>query len=204
VRAGMAGLIKVALSLYHGVKPPTLHVREPEPLLAARDESLRLPPRGAPLAGARAAAGLSAFGFGGTNFHAVLSAPRMPTRPTSAVDRWPAELFLFRGRDRAAAAERVAQVERLVGRERPLAPARPGARRLDRRRRPGAGRRRGDRPRRPRGEAPARPGVRGRGRRRGSPGRLRRRAPLVAEGGRVAAAVPRPGEPAPACWPTSS
>ena len=48
-------------------------------------------------------AGVSAFGFGGTNFHAVLQAHRpAPTRSTRS-RQWPAELFCFRGTDREAA-----------------------------------------------------------------------------------------------------
>ncbi|MDW8199171.1 MAG: beta-ketoacyl synthase N-terminal-like domain-containing protein, partial [Gemmataceae bacterium] len=73
--AGAASLIKVALALYHKVLPPTIKVQQPiEPLRAANspfyvNTLMRpwLPRREHP----RRAA-LSAFGFGGSNFHAVL------------------------------------------------------------------------------------------------------------------------------------
>jgi acyl transferase domain-containing protein/acyl carrier protein len=73
--AGAASLIKVALSLYHKVLPPTLKVTQPvEPLRAADspfyvNAKMRpwLPRQDHP----RRAA-MSAFGFGGSNFHAVL------------------------------------------------------------------------------------------------------------------------------------
>ena len=74
--AGMAGLIKAALALHHGVLPPTLHVDEPNPGRHAEQPVLRRQRAAAVAArraGASAARGVSAFGFGGTNFHAVLS-----------------------------------------------------------------------------------------------------------------------------------
>jgi acyl transferase domain-containing protein len=73
--AGAASLIKATLALYNKVLPPTIKVKQPiEPLRAAHspfyvNTVMRpwLPRRDHP----RRAA-LSAFGFGGSNFHAVL------------------------------------------------------------------------------------------------------------------------------------
>ncbi|MFG2348926.1 SDR family NAD(P)-dependent oxidoreductase [Streptomyces phaeochromogenes] len=110
--AGLAGLIKTVLSLYTGVKPPTLHMKRPNP--AWREESspfvfhARPRPWAAP-AGERVA-GLSAFGFGGTNFHVVLSAHTAAEPPAQGLDSWPAELFTFRGTDPAAARRAVEDV----------------------------------------------------------------------------------------------
>jgi amino acid adenylation domain-containing protein len=72
--AGVAGLIKVALSLENEVLPPSLHFRSPNPKIAFADSPFfvvaekRAWPRGA---GTRLA-GLSSFGVGGTNAHAVI------------------------------------------------------------------------------------------------------------------------------------
>ncbi|MFG3016744.1 SDR family NAD(P)-dependent oxidoreductase [Streptomyces cinerochromogenes] len=103
--AGLAGLIKTTLALYTAVKPPTLHVDRPNPAWDETDSPFvfhtRARPWAAP-AGERFA-GVSAFGFGGTNFHAVLAAYGDAPPPRQTLDAWPAELFLFRGRDMAAA-----------------------------------------------------------------------------------------------------
>jgi malonyl CoA-acyl carrier protein transacylase/phosphopantetheinyl transferase len=72
--AGMVGVIKTALSLYHRKIAPTLHCEEP---LDAMFESRFLPPQEPidwdgekiPLV-----AGVNAFGFGGINSHAILTA----------------------------------------------------------------------------------------------------------------------------------
>ncbi|MEX3525939.1 MAG: amino acid adenylation domain-containing protein [Burkholderia sp.] len=72
--AGLAGCIKLALSLQHGEIPPTLHYQQPNPAIdfAASPfyvaERLQAWPPGPRLAG------LSAFGIGGTNTHAILEA----------------------------------------------------------------------------------------------------------------------------------
>ena len=70
--AGIAGLIKVVLALHHGRIPPTLHFTAPNPHIdfdrAAGGGVAR---RVAAVRG-RARAGVSAFGFGGTNAHVVL------------------------------------------------------------------------------------------------------------------------------------
>ena len=73
--AGAASLIKAVLALYHKVLPPTLKVRQPvEPLRASNcpfylNTTLR---PWLPRAEHPRRAAVSAFGFGGSNFHAVL------------------------------------------------------------------------------------------------------------------------------------
>ncbi|WP_064442378.1 type I polyketide synthase [Hoyosella altamirensis] len=103
--AGVAGLIKVALSIYTGVKPPTLHVREPNP--AWQEDRNPFVFTAEPLPWekipAERIAGVSAFGFGGTNFHAVLCGHHVTIAPPHAYNDWPAELFTFRGATENAA-----------------------------------------------------------------------------------------------------
>jgi thioester reductase-like protein len=76
--AGMVGLIKVALSLYHQEIPPHLHLQELNPYISLTDTTFQIPQTLTPwpeVAGGRWA-GLSSFGFGGTNAHTILgSAP---------------------------------------------------------------------------------------------------------------------------------
>ena len=72
--AGMLGVIKTALALHHRKIPPTLHCEKP---IAGMFESRFMPPQEAvdwegedlPLL-----AGVNAFGFGGINAHAILTA----------------------------------------------------------------------------------------------------------------------------------
>ena len=103
--AGMAGLIKAALSLHTGVKPPTLHLSRPNPAWNPQTSPFAFHTEARPWAAPaeQRLAGVSAFGFGGTNFHAVLAAHAPTADPRHAREEWPAELFLFRGADRAAA-----------------------------------------------------------------------------------------------------
>ncbi|MFG2129192.1 SDR family NAD(P)-dependent oxidoreductase [Streptomyces sp. NPDC048751] len=73
--AGMAGLHKVILSLVHRTIPPTLHCERPNPRFAFDASPFRpaLTARPwSPAGGAVRRAGLSAFGFGGTNAHVLL------------------------------------------------------------------------------------------------------------------------------------
>ncbi|MGE4427778.1 MAG: amino acid adenylation domain-containing protein, partial [Solirubrobacteraceae bacterium] len=77
--AGVAGLIKVALTLRHRTIPPSLHFTEPNPLIPFGNLPLRVARTLTPWPenGGRAVAGVSAFGFGGANAHVVLTeAPR--------------------------------------------------------------------------------------------------------------------------------
>ncbi|MFJ3192223.1 SDR family NAD(P)-dependent oxidoreductase [Streptomyces griseoviridis] len=113
--AGLAGLVKTTLALHHGVKPPTLHLSRPNPAWDADTSPFVFHTSAVPWAAepAERIAGVSAFGFGGTNFHVVLRAyDQAPA--AHALDAWPAELFLFRGRDEEAAAKAVRALLALI------------------------------------------------------------------------------------------
>jgi 8-amino-7-oxononanoate synthase len=74
--AGIAGLVKAALSLHHGILPPSRFADEPNPQLRLADNGLRLADEPTALPGGVVRAGVSSFGIGGTNAHMVLaSAP---------------------------------------------------------------------------------------------------------------------------------
>lgn len=73
--AGIAGLIKVALGLHHQVLPPHALVKSPNAVFAAEDTPLFLSQAPRPWIVTEdqpRRAGVSAFGFGGTNFHVAL------------------------------------------------------------------------------------------------------------------------------------
>jgi acyl transferase domain-containing protein/NAD(P)H-dependent flavin oxidoreductase YrpB (nitropropane dioxygenase family) len=114
--AGLAGLIKTSLALHTGVKPPTLHLTEPNPAWDAQSSPFAFHTEARPWSAAPAerVAGVSAFGFGGTNFHVVLRAYEDGPPPVTSAQRWPAELFTFRGADRAAAVRAATELLALV------------------------------------------------------------------------------------------
>ncbi len=74
--AGIAGVIKVALALHRGKIPASLHFRKPNPHIPFERLPIRVQTNLSPWPdhGRRSLAGVSAFGFGGTNAHAVLEA----------------------------------------------------------------------------------------------------------------------------------
>lgn len=82
--AGIAGLIKALLCLQHGLIPPQLHFARLNPHLSLAGSRFVIPtePLPWPRGGRRRFAGVSSFGFGGTNAHVVLEeAPEIATRP---------------------------------------------------------------------------------------------------------------------------
>ncbi|GAA0601922.1 type I polyketide synthase [Kutzneria viridogrisea] len=93
--AGLAGLIKTAMALHTGVKPPTRHVTEPNPAWQGESSPFAFTSKALPWTQppAERLAGVSAFGFGGTNFHVVVQGHRSAAR--SGLREWPAELFTF-------------------------------------------------------------------------------------------------------------
>ncbi len=76
--AGAAGLIKAALAVYHGVRPPTLHCEEPTPALAGT--RFRTLATAEPWDAQTRRAAVNAFGFGGINAHVIVDADDSDTR----------------------------------------------------------------------------------------------------------------------------
>ncbi|MGF6903704.1 acyl transferase domain-containing protein/NAD(P)H-dependent flavin oxidoreductase YrpB (nitropropane dioxygenase family)/NAD(P)-dependent dehydrogenase (short-subunit alcohol dehydrogenase family)/acyl carrier protein [Paraburkholderia sp. GAS348] len=107
VAAGLAGLIKAALALKHRVLPPTLGVDKPASGIDFARSPFYINTETRPwLHDGRnhpRHCGVSAFGFGGTNFHAVLAEYTGAYRDSDAVDLNPrdGEIFAFAGATRA-------------------------------------------------------------------------------------------------------
>ncbi len=87
--SGVAGLIKVLLSFRHGAIPAHLHFTQPNPHI----EWDAIPVRVAatqtpwPVTGRKRIAGISAFGFSGTNAHAIIEEPPIAASPVNQIDR---------------------------------------------------------------------------------------------------------------------
>ena len=103
--AGAAGVLKVALALHHQQLPPSIHFERPNPNVELGNSPFRVntelrrweaSPDGTP----RRAA-VSAFGFGGTNFHVVLEEPVEPS-PGKSRSFVPAEIAQAKGPLRGA------------------------------------------------------------------------------------------------------
>jgi acyl transferase domain-containing protein/NADPH:quinone reductase-like Zn-dependent oxidoreductase/acyl carrier protein len=84
--SGMAGLLKAALALERRTLPPTLHCERPNPQIPFEALNLRLVTSAEPIAAAdgQPCAGISAFGFGGTNAHVILGAAPPPVAAPAA------------------------------------------------------------------------------------------------------------------------
>ncbi|HEX4451928.1 MAG TPA: SDR family NAD(P)-dependent oxidoreductase [Kofleriaceae bacterium] len=112
--AGIAGVIKAALSIHHGVLPPTLHITQPNPAYKRDTSPFVFLDKARPWVAKERVAAVSAFGFGGTNFHAVLA---QHDGGPSAGEAWNAELVLIRGVDRATALNVLDRVENTLATE---------------------------------------------------------------------------------------
>ena len=95
--AGIAGLIKMALSVHHKVLPPTL-CDEVNPALGIHTTPFYVNTRTAPWLsrlGVPRRAAVNAFGFGGTNAHAILEEAPAEAQPQGNLTGWPAELCVL-------------------------------------------------------------------------------------------------------------
>ena len=111
--AGLAGLIKASLAVYHGVKPPTLHLQQPNAYYNVETSPFAFYAESGLWGQKNRYAGISAFGFGGTNFHTVIS--NHPKEEDSVVlQSWPSELFVFRGDTYEEAKNQFGQIRSLL------------------------------------------------------------------------------------------
>lgn len=86
--SGVAGFIKTCLALHHGEIPPNLHFKRCNPNLSLEGTRFFVPVAPTPWPSSERGrfAGVSSFGFSGTNAHIVLEdAPRVPNRPIPEV-----------------------------------------------------------------------------------------------------------------------
>ncbi|MCP4875291.1 MAG: acyltransferase domain-containing protein [Gammaproteobacteria bacterium] len=103
--AGIAGLIKTTLAIYHRTLPPTLHCDEPNSQLALDKTPFYINTEPRPwihgAGGKPRRAGVNAFGFGGINTHAVLEEFESNTATSFNLKRQrESELFLITAEDK--------------------------------------------------------------------------------------------------------
>ena len=114
--AGVSGLIKAALVVREGQIPPTLNVTRPNPKLQLEHTPFTLNTDLRPWPGDRPRiAGVSSFGMGGTNVHAILAAAgESDSRRHSCPG--PARALLFSGESPAAAVANACSVAHFAAR----------------------------------------------------------------------------------------
>jgi amino acid adenylation domain-containing protein len=105
--AGIAGLIKSVLVLHHGTVPPQVNFAQLNPQIALDGTPMRIATQPVPLPSGQRFAGVSAFGFGGTNAHAVLEAA--PSAGTAATEAARPEVLVLSARTPAALRELAAR-----------------------------------------------------------------------------------------------
>lgn len=97
--AGMVSLAKTALSLYYKVLPPQGNIQQPLDKAMAENSPVYFLENATPWLSVPEnprRAGVSAFGFGGTNFHAVLEEHAgYESAGKVGGNAWPEELFVF-------------------------------------------------------------------------------------------------------------
>ena len=102
--AGIAGLIKVVLALQHREIPPNLHLKRLNPYLRLQKTPISIPTERQKwtVEGGTRLAGISSFGFGGTNAHVVLEEATTPKPETTESRERPLQILTLSARsDRA-------------------------------------------------------------------------------------------------------
>ncbi|MDE1145034.1 MAG: amino acid adenylation domain-containing protein [Azospirillaceae bacterium] len=109
--AGMAGVLKVLLALRHGRIPPNLHFTDPNPLIPWDSAGLAVPTNAVPWPTGDSArhAGISSFGFSGTNAHVILGEP--PVAPVATAPAAGPALLCLSARTPAALRETALRVQ---------------------------------------------------------------------------------------------
>jgi acyl transferase domain-containing protein/phosphopantetheinyl transferase len=108
--AGIAGVIKAALALYHRVLPPTINCEEPNPALHLEKTSFYVNTETRPWihsADTPRRAGVNSFGFGGINAHVVLE-EHSPEKPDARSHQlhWESEVCIIEAESRNQLIER--------------------------------------------------------------------------------------------------
>jgi acyl transferase domain-containing protein/acyl carrier protein len=110
--AGVAGLIKLVLSLQHGEIPPNLHLNQLSPYIPWDELSLVVPTERTPwvVENGRRIGGVSSFGFSGTNVHLIVEEAPAPKAVALEQDR-PLHLVTLSAKSNSGLQTLVAQLE---------------------------------------------------------------------------------------------
>ncbi|WP_263262414.1 non-ribosomal peptide synthetase [Pseudomonas sp. RIT-PI-S] len=99
--AGVVGLIRAALAVFHGVIPPNLGFSRANPQIDLERSPFYVPTQARPWpAGQRRLAGVSSFGIGGTNAHVVIG--QAPLAPAHAEVEDDTQLLMVSAHSRSA------------------------------------------------------------------------------------------------------
>ncbi len=112
--AGIAGVIKAALSVHYAVHPPILHLDKPNPFYNKETSPFVFNKQAGIWNSDKRVAGVSAFGFGGTNFHVVMESYDDTSSDLTSLPLWPSELFVFRGDTPEEANQMIRKVKKLL------------------------------------------------------------------------------------------
>ncbi|MDR1201798.1 MAG: SDR family NAD(P)-dependent oxidoreductase [Tannerellaceae bacterium] len=113
--AGIAALIKAALTVQQGIIPPILHMNQPNGYYNEKTNPFVFNANPVLWKNEKRIAGISAFGFGGTNFHVVIeNDPENKTNENPPLEIWPSELFVFRGETMDDAKQQMQKIKDLL------------------------------------------------------------------------------------------
>ena len=113
--AGAAGLFKAIMALHHEVLPPTIKVDAPNPKLGLDESPFYLNTKARPWvrdADHPRRASVSAFGFGGSNFHVALEEYRGPAPRAERLGTLGKELVVVCGDDAAEVVSKARELAR--------------------------------------------------------------------------------------------
>ncbi|MEM7127079.1 MAG: SDR family NAD(P)-dependent oxidoreductase [Chloroflexota bacterium] len=106
--AGIAGFIKAVLTLQHREIPPHLNFHQPSPRIDWDQLSVTIPTQLTPWTAQQRVAGISSFGFSGTNAHVVVEerppqpAPQPNAEEQDAIDERPLHLLTLSAKSNSA------------------------------------------------------------------------------------------------------
>ena len=107
--AGIASLLKAVLAVQHGRIPPNLHFEQLNPLISIKDTPIAIPTDCTPWTtdgpnpdGHGRLAGISAFGFGGTNCHMIVEEAPVSEAPRAGDVERPEHILTLRAKSAAA------------------------------------------------------------------------------------------------------
>ena len=118
--AGMAGLIKILLAFRHGRIPRHLHFQTPNPHIPWGSVPVKVASEAVewPRSSTARLAGLSGFGFSGTNAHVIIEEPPVDPRPVADAAHSSTRLLPLSAKDDAALRELAARYARVLADER--------------------------------------------------------------------------------------